>query len=1232
MHSFPFTTTYVKSPCLHCLSLLHLGTHHKVILGGMTSIERHHYFGDGSDPVFHLARPRLIPTNVTQQVRLTISSGDFHLDSTLATADGLLADHLLEGITVNGHTVSIQLCHFRASNATHVISVNNCDGRGLDGIFVTPDKVISMHPIPSRLSPVIQPLLPCSYFSPAPNGTYGVHILHAAPKRTMGGGRAKREMRRGRGEELCATGPKHDVSTLFRGEDPEESYRRPIRFRDVTELTGDLDLQKIEDTQDAHLEDHNHTVTANPVSAVLRRTVELAVFCDSDLYRNFPLKFDGNRESQVSNYVLTIVNAVQGIYHQQELEGYVVDLSLVEMQILTESNSRNYPSSSGGDIGAYLSSFCAWQQNRNPGDDTNPKHWDHALMLSGLDLHSSGNPSVIGLAWVGGMCRPSHSCTMNEGLDFSSVYVVAHEMGHNFGMNHDGQGDASACSSTSYIMSPSVGPGKTTWSSCSSKVLHSFLSKTSCLDDGKSRTGRVHEETNRVDKKIKYELRGSIVKADRRAHEVKLESLLRLTPGYQFPLTEQCKAMYGRDYHPALTKEDLCKYLYCTNGVVTRPAHPALEGSFCGSHRVCIAGKCRQEEELVSLLAYNIPSPDEPGEQQTEPPGFEEDLSSSPTTSPPVSSTSSLVMGTCIEEPATEGKHCNNDSSTISPCTCVLDATPPDDIANIPKEICPFLAPVFHELFNCSSECPQFDLYLDLATGNFSQALIGPKLLKELSQSCTFDHYNIVMDQDSSKMSGSLPFVSPMNSEICKGLPHFLHPSIGCSYLGNEDQGCIPQNIILKTPDQNINYIHTKEQTDESVMRKLKNYSQRSSNRIYEEFVNNSTSFTIQTEENQFISCNLEATFPKTLRDLPSDVCPFLAPFLHGLFNCSKNACVDYIIVINLKEHNITKVPLTGQSQPHDSCPACSLDAESISSILFKIIKAVLEILSQSTFICKLLPVYLKPWLPNCSSLPLMDSVPEDTCPPVAVVVEIENAAFTYSLNSARRHEGIMHQLQWHGKLYDLENVTSGRDALTLLKDKYSLDTDNQVVRKYDSKELSLNLLDNSLREYVGQKDRFLPLNAPEAMPHTKVGKCSVTCGRGVRIVEQECVDVHTEEVLDNDSCQGYIVPKPAIEQCVLPDCLLPQWKIEEWGACQQCGTGVQFRQVQCTIPILESQAVQDDTGQGVNNINLVASPVLVVEDKQCEGERPPSVQECHKICTEEVAVDSLEIAKDFDY
>lgn len=84
---------------------------------------------------------------------------------------------------------------------------------------------------------------------------------------------------------------------------------------------------------------------------------------------------------------LVSIPQVQGIYHQDELQGYVVDFSVVKLDILT-SDTRDSPNPSGGDIGAYLNDFCAWQMRNNPSGDSNPQHWDHALMLSGYNVCS----------------------------------------------------------------------------------------------------------------------------------------------------------------------------------------------------------------------------------------------------------------------------------------------------------------------------------------------------------------------------------------------------------------------------------------------------------------------------------------------------------------------------------------------------------------------------------------------------------------------------------------------------------------------------------------------------------------------------------------------------------------------------------------------------------------------------------------------------------------------------
>ena len=53
------------------------------------------------------------------------------------------------------------------------------------------------------------------------------------------------------------------------------------------------------------------------------------------------------------------------------------------------------------DIDRFLSSFCAWQAASNPGDDSHPLHWDHALILTGLDLYVVGKGGKVSSQVVG---------------------------------------------------------------------------------------------------------------------------------------------------------------------------------------------------------------------------------------------------------------------------------------------------------------------------------------------------------------------------------------------------------------------------------------------------------------------------------------------------------------------------------------------------------------------------------------------------------------------------------------------------------------------------------------------------------------------------------------------------------------------------------------------------------------------------------------------------------------
>jgi thrombospondin motif-containing protein 12 len=331
-------------------------------------------------------------------------------------------------------------------------------------------------------------------------------------------------------------------------------------------------------SQDPYPEDQVHS--ADPSFLAVHKfnelIIELGVFVDDAMWQFFEKFYGSSAEKEIKRFVIATVNNIDILFTRSTIEPKV-RLKITHFEILKTMPmplTRTYHNS--GDVNKMLNSFCTYQSSINPKNDADPKHWDHALLLTGYDLYRDNVKTIAGYAPVKGMCEQVHnkSCTVNEGLDFGAVFVITHEMGHSLGMLHDGE--SNQCQSRCCIMSPSIGEGKTQWSGCSVNELHTFVSRfgtgdrpSNCLIDDRTLT----------------------------LQNEKLYLPDKILPGQQYSIDEQCSLFHGTCWKQELQTgqalKDICTMLWCTNGEsVVRNTHPALEGSYCSTGRICVEGKC----------------------------------------------------------------------------------------------------------------------------------------------------------------------------------------------------------------------------------------------------------------------------------------------------------------------------------------------------------------------------------------------------------------------------------------------------------------------------------------------------------------------------------------------------------------------------------------------------------------------------------------------------------------
>ncbi|XP_074519963.1 A disintegrin and metalloproteinase with thrombospondin motifs 14 isoform X1 [Halichoeres trimaculatus] len=272
------------------------------------------------------------------------------------------------------------------------------------------------------------------------------------------------------------------------------------------------------------------------------------------------VRFHG--KEHVQNYVLTLMNIVDEIYHDESL-GTNINIVLVRMIMVGYRQSislieRGNPSRS-------LEQVCRWSNTQQRRDPDHAEYHDHAIFLTRQDFGPAG---MQGYAPVTGMCHPLRSCTLNHEDGFSSAFVVAHETGHVLGMEHDGQGNRCADeTSMGSIMAPLVQAAfhRYHWSRCSKQELNRYIHSYDCLLDD--------------------------------PFEHKWPKLPEL-PGINYSMDEQCRFDFGVGYKmcTAFRTYDPCKQLWCSHPdnqyFCKTKKGPPVDGTECAVGKWCFKGHC----------------------------------------------------------------------------------------------------------------------------------------------------------------------------------------------------------------------------------------------------------------------------------------------------------------------------------------------------------------------------------------------------------------------------------------------------------------------------------------------------------------------------------------------------------------------------------------------------------------------------------------------------------------
>jgi hypothetical protein len=338
-----------------------------------------------------------------------------------------------------------------------------------------------------------------------------------------------------------------------------------------------------------YVDPHRNVTPGRTTRIATSVTPELAIVLDNANYN----QFKGDNNAMVT-YLSLLVNSVNNRY--ANIADPKITFKVSGLQAISSTSAQPFitnsatPAGNAYDINKILDAFSKWVYSNSA---TLPKH-DLSPLITGVHVQSkdsSGNyvDGVAGLAylkgacWINGAADMGTSVNADAGGAYAGVNTLAHELAHNLGSPHDGEGDSAACPWSAGNIMSYEGYGKLSkfyFSSCSISTMNAFITSTggTCLKTLQSSSQWTLPTTNAGD-------------------------FMNMTTQCQLALNNP-KAYVDLTTAP----DDLCKNLKCKYPDATNPNSiwtttlnrmPA-DASYCGESGTCTNGACVVQPNMTA--------------------------------------------------------------------------------------------------------------------------------------------------------------------------------------------------------------------------------------------------------------------------------------------------------------------------------------------------------------------------------------------------------------------------------------------------------------------------------------------------------------------------------------------------------------------------------------------------------------------------------------------------------